>query len=75
MTKDLNEDFLAPAATLATVALQKKVAENSAITEEDMASAFTAAYRALEMAKEQLKPKRPPGDPAKAISTLLPKLP
>ena len=51
----MKPEYLQAAATLAAVALQKRVQAKDDITEELMKSAFLAAYDAIQTAEEELR--------------------
>lgn len=56
---DMKPEFAQAAATLAAVALQKRVKENSDITEDLMESALLAAMRALHNAQKKWEKEHP----------------
>lgn len=56
----MKTEHVQAAATLAAVALQKRVAANDDITEELMKSAFLAAYDAIQAAEEELRSRSTP---------------
>lgn len=56
----MKQEYMQAAATLAAVALQKRVQANDDITEELMKSAFLAAYDAIQMAEEELRSRKTP---------------
>ena len=56
---DMKPEFAQAAATLAAVALQKRVKENDDITEDLMESALLAAMRALHRAQKQWEKEHP----------------
>lgn len=55
----MKPELIQAAATLAAVALQKRVAANDDITEEVMASALVAAYQAIQDAQEEWRSRNP----------------
>lgn len=59
----MNPEFAQAAATLAAVALQKCVKQNSDITEDLMESALLAAMRALHQAQKQWEKEHPSPPP------------